>query len=74
MCRLCGDCVWGDYVHSTQSSHVPQVLHLIAANEKGGWVAWDFLVDNWSTLTHEYGFRCAISFLSSFAVRLVSIF
>jgi hypothetical protein len=35
-----------------------QALHLVAANDVGGSVAWDFLVEEWATLTYEHGWRC----------------
>lgn len=45
--------------HEPQLLRALQALHLVAANDVGGSVAWDFLVEEWATLTYEHGWRCA---------------
>jgi hypothetical protein len=45
--------------HEAQLLHALQALHLVAANDVGGSVAWAFLVEEWATLTYEHGWRCA---------------
>lgn len=37
-----------------------QALHLVAANDIGGPVAWNFIVSEWASLTYEHGYRCAL--------------
>lgn len=45
--------------HGPQLLRALQALHLVAANDVGGSAAWDFLVEEWATLTYEHGWRCA---------------
>ena len=41
-----------------------QILKLVAANDIGGAVAWNFTLSNWPTLIYEQGWPCVLHLMS----------